>query len=132
PDETTWNQTGPTGVSKGEANIVLGNNLFITGRGATVSGGFGLYPRGGLETAWYTDDDGVNHGSYQQAVYDRPQWTISADGSYFNGRHEIKFGGGYRNTESGTESNIPGYGGKSGIHTSHVGYPLMDADVWVP
>ena len=132
PDETTWNQTGPTGVNKGELNLVLGNNLFLTGRGAHVAGGFGLYPRGGLETAWYTDDDGVNHGSFQQAVYDRPQWTVSADGNYFRGRHEVKFGVGFRSTESGTESVIPGYGGNSGIHTSHNGYPLMDADVWVP
>ena len=132
PDETTFNQTGPTGVSKGELNLVLGNNLFLTGRGAYVSGGFGLYPRGGLETAWYTDDNGIHHGSYSQAVYDRPQWTVSADGNYFRGRHEIKFGIGYRVTESGTESMIPGYGGSAGIHTSHNGYPLMDADVWVP
>ena len=132
PPETTYDQTGPTGVSKGEINAVIGNSLFVTGRGAYVSGGFGLYPQGGTETKWYTDDNGINHGSYVQYVYDRPQWTVSADGNYFRGRHEVKFGIGYRETESGTESVIPGYGGTAGIHTSHTGYPTMLADVWVP
>src|SRR5690606_25595048 len=108
PPATTWNQTGPTGMNKGEVNLVLGNNLFVTGRGAHVSGGFGLYPQGGLETPWYIDDGGINRGSYQQAVYDRPQYAFSADGNLFRGRHEVKFGAGYRKSDSGTQISIPG------------------------
>ncbi|MDQ3170773.1 MAG: carboxypeptidase regulatory-like domain-containing protein [Acidobacteriota bacterium] len=132
PPETTFNQTGPTVMNKGEMNFVIGNNLFLTGRGAHVQGGFGLYPQGGLDTPWYTDDAGINRGSYQQSVFDRPQWNVSADGNVFRGRHEIKFGAGYREAESGTESIIPGYGGTAGIHSTHDGYPRMIADVWVP
>lgn len=36
PDETTWNQTGPTDMYKGEANLTLSNNLYVTARYAYV------------------------------------------------------------------------------------------------
>ena len=132
PPETTLDQSGPNNVNKGEVNFVISDNLFLTGRGAHVSSGFALIPQGGLDTAWYTDDDNINHGSYQQSVSDRPSYTIAAEGNYFRGRHEIKFGTGYRKHEAGTESAIPGYGGFSGIHTTHTDYPFMIADIWVP
>ena len=132
PPETTLDQESPTSLHKGELNLVVSDNLFLTGRGASVSNVFSLIPQGGLETPWYTDDDNVHHGSYQQSVFDRPSWTVQGDGNYFRGRHEIKFGTGYRKHEAYTKSAIPGYGGFSGIHTTHDVYPNMIADIWVP
>ncbi len=132
PPETTLDQASPTSLHKGELNLVVSDNLFLTGRGASVSNVFSLVPQGGLDTAWYTDDDNVHHGSYQQSVFDRPSWTVQGEGNYFRGRHEIKFGTGYRKHEAFTTSAIPGYGGFSGIHTTHDGYPNMIADIWVP
>ena len=132
PPETTLDQSGPNDVNKGELNFVVNDNLFLTARGAHVASGFELVPQGGLETPWYTDEDNIHHGSYQQSSSDRPSYTLQAEGNYFRGRHEFKFGTGYRKTENGTESRIPGYGGFSGIHSTHTAYPLMIADIWVP
>src|SRR5207237_289813 len=46
--ETTWNQTGPSRLFKGEGNFVLGKGLFITAKGAYIDSGFLLTPAGGL------------------------------------------------------------------------------------
>ena len=132
PPETTHDQSGPTNLHKGELNLVVNDNLFLTGRGAHVVSGFLLTPQGGLDTRWYTDDDSVDHGSYLQDSTDRPTYSLAAEGNYFRGRHEIKFGTGYRKAESGQEQRIPGYGGFSGIHTTYDDYPNMTADIWVP
>ena len=131
PPETTWDQTGPTVLHKGEANLVVGNNLFFTGRAAKVGGGFSLTPQGGLDTPWYTDDAGINRGSFYQYKTDRPQHNASADGNFFAGRNEVKFGFGWRRADVDSSTIIPGYGGVNGIHTTHDGYPNMIADVWV-
>ena len=131
PDETTWNQTGPTTMQKGELNFVVGNNLFLTGRGAYVDGGFGLFPKGGLDTSWYTDDAGVDHGSYYQYTTVRPQKNLSADANFFRGRNEVKFGFGWRTADTDSTTSIPGPGGNNGVHSMFDGYPSMVADVWV-
>jgi hypothetical protein len=131
PPETTWNQSGPTSLYKGEANIVFGNNLFLTGRYGYVDGGFALTPQGGLDTPWYVDDGGINRGSYAHYETVRPQWTASFDGNLFRGRHEIKFGYTWRKADVDSTSLIPGYGGTNGIVTYHDGYPNMIAEVGV-
>src|SRR5688572_16566645 len=43
--ETTWDQTGPTPLYKGQVNIVAKNNVFLTARGAYVGNGFSLTPQ---------------------------------------------------------------------------------------
>lgn len=131
PPETTWNQSGPTSLYKGEANVVLGNNLFVTGRYGYVDGGFALTPQGGLDTPWYIDDGGVSRGSYLHYETVRPQRTASADGNFFRGNHEVKFGFGWRKADVDSSTIIPGYDGPNGIATYHTGYPSMIADVWV-
>lgn len=131
PPETTWNQSGPTTLHKGEANFVLSDNLFFTGRGAIVDGGFALTPQGGLDTPYYIDDAGVTRGSYIHYETVRPQRTLSADGNFFKGRHEIKFGFGWRKADVDSTTIVPGFGGVNGIATIHNGYPNMIADVWV-
>jgi len=128
PPETTWNQSGPTSVYKGEGNFVLGQNLFLTGRYAYVSGGFQLTPQGGLDTPLYIDDGGSFRGSYEHYETVRPQWQATADGNMFKGKHELKFGFGWRRADIDSTSIVPG---GNGIRTYHDGYPNMFAAVVV-
>jgi hypothetical protein len=131
PPETTVDQSGPTTLQKGEANFVIGSNLFVTGRAAHVDGGFQLTPQGGLDTPWYTDDAGIQRGSANHFETIRPQWTVSGDGNFFRGNHEVKFGFGWRRADVDSSTIIPGYEGLSGIASYHNGYPNMIADIWV-
>src|SRR5579862_3662163 len=107
PAETTWNQTGPTKYYKGEANWTLGQNFFVSGRYAYISGGFALAPQGGLNTAVYLDDSGTWHGSYEAFATNRPQYFTGADANYFAGKHEVKFGFSWRKTPVDSLSNWP-------------------------
>jgi hypothetical protein len=131
PLETSWDQASPTDMYKGELNLVASNNLFLTARGAYLANKFDLMPQGGLDTPWYTDDQGMNFGSYYGDTNERPQVTGSADGNYFRGRHEVKFGAMWRKNDVKRSLLIPGFDGPNGIHTTHDGYPNMIADVWV-
>jgi hypothetical protein len=128
PPETTWDQSGPTALYKGEGNFVLGNNLFVTGRYASVDGGFALTPQGGLTTPYFTDDAGSIRGSYVHYETVRPQKNASLDGNVFKGRHELKFGFGWRTSDVDSTSIVPG---PSKIVTYHDGYPNMTAEVTV-
>ena len=128
PPETTWNQSGPTALYKGEGNFVVGNNIFITGRYATVDGGFALTPQGGLSTPYYVDDGGSIRGSYVHYETVRPQKNASADGNIFFGRNELKFGFGWRTSDVDSTSIVPG---SNKIVTYHDGYPNMIAEVTV-
>ena len=51
PDETTYNQDGPTDLFKVEFNQTIGTNLFVVGRYAHTKNGFSLEPRGGRDVA---------------------------------------------------------------------------------
>jgi hypothetical protein len=128
PPETTWDQSGPATLYKGEGNLVIGNNLFLTGRYAYVDGGFALTPQGGLSTPYYTDDAGSIRGSYVHYETVRPQRNASFDGNVFRGRNEIKFGFGWRTADVDSTSIVPG---SSRIVTYHDGYPNMTAEVTV-
>jgi hypothetical protein len=119
PDETTWNQTGPTDMYKGELNMSPTNALYVTARYAYVKNSFHLIPRGkdGVQTS--LDDAGVFHGNYIDYLTERPSQTVSADGNYFKGAHELKFGFSYRKVDVTSSSVWPG-GGLIFIST---GYP---------
>jgi len=120
PDETTWDQSGPTSFWKGEANWVFGNNLFLSGRGAYTGGGFQLVPRGGMDQDVYRDVNRVWHGSFVLYQTDRPQYAAIADGNYFRGSHEVKFGFSWRKAVVDSLSQWPG----SKAYTLHLGsYP---------
>jgi len=119
PEETTWDQKGPTSVYKGEANFVLGKSLFLSAKGAEQRGGFSLTPKGGLDTNWYVDDSGVNHGTYYEYASKRPQHNLTVDGNSFRGHHELKFGFGWRKAEVSSTDTYPG----NGIISYHIGYP---------
>lgn len=125
PPETTWNQTGPTTLFKGEGNFVVGSNLFLTGRYSYVDGGFQLTPQGGLGTQYYRDDSNTYRGSFYHYETVRPQWNAALEGNAFRGRHEMKFGFGWRRADVDSSTIVPG----NGIITYHDGYPNMVAEV---
>lgn len=125
PPETTWDQKGPSPVHKGEINWVAGNNLFLTGRASYVGGGFSLYPQGGLDKQMWLDDSGKWHGSFWDYGSDRPQYLAMAEGNYFKGRHEVKFGYSWRKVSVESYSHTPG----NQIWSIHIGYPSMIAQV---
>lgn len=126
PPATTWNQSGPTQMYKGEANLTVGNNMFLTARAAHVSGGFSLTPQGGLAVNMiFADDAGIGRNSWYEYKTVRPQDTMNVEGNYFRGRHELKVGFGYRKATVESFSTVPG----NGIITYHDGYPNMIAEV---
>jgi hypothetical protein len=125
PDETTWNQVGPTDLVKVEGSRTVRSNLFITGRYAYTANGFSLSPRGGTDTQYYRDDARVARGSYLFATIDRPQHSASMDANVFKGRHDLKFGFGWRKASVTSESGWPG----NGVRSLHNGYPNMTAKV---
>jgi uncharacterized protein (DUF2141 family) len=126
PPATTWNQSGPTQMYKGELNLTVGNNGFLTARGAHVSGGFSLTPQGGLNVNMiFADDAGIGRNSWYEYKTVRPQDTMNVEGNYFRGRHELKVGFGYRTADVTSSYTVPG----NGIMTYHDGYPNMIAEV---
>jgi hypothetical protein len=123
PPETTYDQTGPTDMYKGEVNFVLGNNVFLVAKGAHIHGGFQLAPEGGIGVQEWIDDGGVQHGTADLYKSNRPQDSVGLDGSVFRGHHELKFGFGWRRAPVESTDTYPG----NGIITSHNGYPEMFA-----
>ena len=121
PAETTYNQTGPTDLYKGEVNYTLNNATFLTARYAYTGGGFSLTPVGGLNARGYQDDEGINHGTYFFYNTDRPQNNFQIEGNHFRGAHELKFGFGYRKATVTSQSGFPG-----GIRTFFNTYPDLN------
>ena len=108
--ETTWDQTGPTPLYKGQVNISASNNLFVTVRAGHVGNGFSLTPQGGLDVTGYRDAGRVRHGSYVFYETKRPDNSVLADANWFRGRHEIVFGGSWRHTKDDERQDFPGSG----------------------
>jgi hypothetical protein len=108
--ETTWDQTGPTPLYKGQVNITARNDVFLTVRGAYVGNGFSLSPQGGLGATGYRDANRVRRGSYVFYETKRPDYSALADGNWFRGRHEIAFGGSWRRTKDDERQEFPGSG----------------------
>ena len=114
----TWNQGGtyaggPKGLTKIEDNHVFSSSLFLSGRYAYYNTGFGLVPKGGLETeAGESQTLSRSFGSTRQSLNIRPQHTVQADGNFFKtawgAGHDIKFGSGYRRVDATTGTLWPG------------------------
>ena len=128
---------GPNRMYKAELNYVAGDNFFLVGRYAYTRGGFGLTPIGGSTTPMWIDANGQSHDSFQTYTSGRPQKAFVADGNYFAGKHELKFGFTWRQTEvhsSSTWANdsytdtydaangLPLFNGTGG---TYAGYPYM-------
>jgi len=120
PSETTWNQTGPSTLYKGEGNLSRAR-LFATVRGAFVDAGIQLTPVGGTARDYYVDDAGVAHGTYFQYQTTRPQHYYAGDATYFAAAHEVRFGGGWRSLSADTLQTWPA----SHLVASWVGYPAL-------
>jgi hypothetical protein len=126
PPATTWDQGGPMNLYNGEVNLVMRDNFFVTARQAYIDGGFFLTPQGGLDTKMiFADDAGIGRFSWYEYRTIRPQWNTQIDGNHFRGRHEFKFGFGYRKADVDSAYTVPG----DGIMTFHNGYPNMIAAV---
>lgn len=115
----TWNQGNyypenrPHGLLKFQDDRVLTPNLFLSAKYAYYGTGFSLEPRGGLEGQ--TTRDAVNSttsGTTRGLYFLRPQHIFNVDGNMFRtaagGSHDLKYGIGYRTTESFTETIWPG------------------------
>jgi hypothetical protein len=127
-EEASQDQSGPTTLQKGEANFVVGSNLFLGARASHVDGGFTLAARGGPTTQMYFDDGAVKRGSTDTYITDRPQNSVSVDGNSFRGKHELKFGFGWRKASVDSSDVYPG----NGVVTQHIGYPDMLAKITRP
>ena len=115
--ETTWDQTGPTPLYKGQVNIVAGSSVFLTGRFGYVANGFQFMPQGGLQASAYRDAGRVRRGSFILYETDRPDSSALVDGNWVRGRHEITFGGSWRKTRDDERQDYPGNGVDS-LHAS--------------
>lgn len=95
------------GFLKVEDNHVLSSNFMMNLKYAYYGSGFSLTPQGGVDGDEFLDSvGGVAKGSspFYQSI--RPQHTANADFSYFHGKHEFKFGFGYRRA-SVSSTNAP-------------------------
>ena len=130
--ETTWNQTGPTPVVKGQVNLTLGNDVYLSARTGYVGNGFRFDPQGGMSTSTYRDAGRVRHGSFYFYETTRPDYSTLVDGNWFRGRQEITFGGSIRTTRDDETLEYPGSGADS-IHSAS--YPTtraMQVQIWRP
>ncbi|MGE0463946.1 MAG: carboxypeptidase regulatory-like domain-containing protein [Vicinamibacterales bacterium] len=107
---TTWDQTGPTPLYKGQVNVTAGNSVFLTARAGYVGNGFSLTPQGGMDATAYRDAQRVRRGSYVFYETDRPDRSVLADGTWFRGSHEIAFGGSWRKVRDDERQEWPGSG----------------------
>jgi hypothetical protein len=117
----TFNQRGPTGITKVEDSHVFASNFFLTGSYGFVDGGFSLIALGGTgpdhppipdpggEVNLDADGFLTNNRSLQ---FSRPMEEIKLDASYFLNTgalgHEIKFGGRIRETNNTGGWSYPG------------------------
>ena len=107
PPETTWDQTGPTKLYKGEGNFLLRDDLIVTARSSYLDAAFSLTPKGS-NPSFLDLSTGIFGGSFVDLKTSRPQWTSIADGNFFRGEHEVKFGYSWRRTIVDSNLTWPG------------------------
>ena len=130
--ETTWDQSGPTPLFKGQVNLVLANNVFLTARTGYVGNGFTFDPQGGLQASAYRDAGRVRRGSHYFYTTDRPDYSTLVDGNWVRGAHELTFGGSWRKTRDDETLDYPGNGVDS-LHSSDFATTRsIQAWVWRP
>ncbi len=115
PDETTWNQRGPSAIYRFEDTHVFSSNLFLTGTYSLGDFGFQLAAKAGVgpsaPEAW-RGNDGVWHQNFLSGSATGPNDEYKLDGSYFfstgNVSHELKVGGRFRTYETDSDFTWPG------------------------
>jgi hypothetical protein len=129
--ETTWNQSGPTPLYKGQVNLIASDALVFNVRAGYVGNNFSLTPQGGDASA-YRDSARVQRGNYLLYATDRPDYSALVDGNWFRGRHELTFGGSWRNTRDDEIYEYPGNGIDSRHSTDFATSRAMQAQIWRP
>jgi hypothetical protein len=117
----TFNQRGPTGITKLEDTHVFGSNFFVSGQYSFVDGGFGLLAQGGAgpDQPPVPDPGGeanVDANGFRTNNYSgsnsTPQTEWRLEGSYFLNTgtmsHELKFGGRMREAAGEGAWSYPG------------------------
>jgi hypothetical protein len=122
-DTFTWNQGtfytesdcgGPCGLHqlhKLEWNHTFSPNFLVDAKYAYFNWGYGFDPRGGLGL-----DSSINiitdeaKGSWVAQRFLKPWHNVLVDGNYFHGKHEFKFGFGYRHWPNTSSTTYPGSG----------------------
>ncbi len=108
PQETTWDQRGPSAIIKFEDTHVFNSNFFLTGGYSKVDAGFSLTSKafvalGNDAPQAHQNSDGVWEGSFWNGGSSRPSQEVKLDGSYFFNSgtvsHELKFGARLREFE---------------------------------
>ena len=130
--ETTWDQSGPTPLFKGQVNLIVGNNVFVTARTGYVGNGFTFDPQGGLSASAYRDAGRVRHGSYYYYSTDRPDYSTLVDANWVRGMHELTFGGSWRKTRDDETLDYPGTGVDSLHSSSYATTRSIQAWIWRP
>ncbi|MGB6335824.1 MAG: TonB-dependent receptor, partial [Thermoanaerobaculia bacterium] len=117
----TWNQRGPTGISKLEDTHVFGSNFFLSGQYSFIDGGFALIARGGsgpdqpaIPAAG--GETNIDAGGFRtnnaSGGNSRATEEFKLDGSYFFNTgglsHELKFGGRTREASNEDAWSYPG------------------------
>ncbi|MGB5295920.1 MAG: TonB-dependent receptor [Thermoanaerobaculia bacterium] len=120
---STFNQRGPTGITKVEDSHVFGSSFFLTGSYGYVDGGFELIALGGAgpDQPPIPDPGGevnLDENGFKTNSGSRKGWApseeLKLDASYFLNTgavgHEIKFGGRVRETQHRGGWSYPGRG----------------------
>jgi len=114
PTETTWDQGGPSPLTKVEGTQIFNSSFFLTGSWSKMEGGFFLEPKGGRDVTAWRDADRVWHGSYFFLDNTRPTERYQIDGSnFFNTgdlSHELKWGASFREADNTSLWGAPGDG----------------------
>jgi hypothetical protein len=129
--ETTWDQSGPTPLYKGQVNWITSDTLVFNVRAGYVGNNFSLTPQGGSASA-YRDAARVQRGNYLRYATDRPDYSTLADGNWFRGAHEITFGGSWRNTRDDEIYEYPGNGVDTRHSADFATTRQMQAQIWRP
>jgi len=113
PQETTWNQSGPTTVLKAQDSHIFSPDLLATAFFGYVDEPYRLLPVGGLDKQVFFDNGGATpHNSYRYSIINSPQHHANVTASkFFNTGsigHELKFGFQYRHSVTQSESAWPG------------------------
>jgi hypothetical protein len=103
------------GFWKVQVDQTFSPNFFVSAKAAYYNTGFGLIAAGGPDKSYtYDYSTGNAIGSFPTIQQTRPQKTLNGDASYFfkglNGNHELKFGFGYRQVTSTTQTHYNGNG----------------------
>ena len=106
-------------------------DVFINGRFGYVGNNFSFTPLGGDASA-YRDAGRVRRGNYYSYATDRPDYSAHVDGNWFRDRHEITFGGSWRNTRTMSSSSIRATASTACMMPTLPALARCKRDIWRP